>query len=83
VLGTFYTDQAGTWQASGNILDNVTWSAKGTENNPAGPTMPSTTTVSIPYSYTPDAASCVPTVVSQTAGANKGFKVSNGNCSVS
>ncbi|MEJ3743052.1 polysaccharide lyase family 1 protein [Actinomycetes bacterium KLBMP 9797] len=81
VLGTFYTDQAGYWQASGNILDNVTWSSPGSDTNPAGPSMPSNTTVSIPYSYTLDSASCVPSVVSQTAGANKGLQVSNGSCS--
>ncbi|WP_246278598.1 pectate lyase family protein [Phytohabitans rumicis] len=81
VLGTFYTDAAGYWQASGNILDNVTWSSPGTDTNPAGPGMPSNTTVSIPYSYTLDGASCVPSIVSQTAGANKGLQVSNGNCS--
>jgi pectate lyase len=80
VLGTFYTDQAGTWQASGNILDNVTWTAKGTENNPAGPSMPSTTTVSIPYSYTLDQASCVPALVKAVSGANLGIKTSNGGC---
>ena len=34
VLGTFYTDAAGTWQVAGNIFDNVTWSAKGRDNNP-------------------------------------------------
>lgn len=81
VLGTFYTDAAGYWQASGNVLDNVTWSSPGSDTNPAGPSMPSNTTVSIPYSYTLDGASCVPSIVSQTAGANKGLQVSNGNCS--
>ncbi|MEV6964037.1 pectate lyase [Hamadaea sp. NPDC051192] len=81
VLGTFYTSAAGTWQASGNILDNVTWSSPDSETNPAGPSMPSTTTVSIPYSYQLDAASCVPSIVSQTAGANKGLLESNGSCS--
>ncbi|MDQ7906235.1 pectate lyase [Phytohabitans sp. ZYX-F-186] len=80
VLGTFYTDQAGYWQVSGNIFDNVTWSAPGDDNQPAGPNPQSNTTVSIPYSYTLDGASCVPSVVSQTAGANKGLQVSNGNC---
>ena len=60
VLGTFYTDQAGTWQVAGNIFDNVTWSAKSSENNPAGPNVVSTTSVSIPYSYSLDGASCVP-----------------------
>jgi pectate lyase len=80
VLGTFYTDAAGYWQVSGNIFDNVTWSEPGTDNNPAGPNPQSNTTVGIPYSYRLDAASCVPGVVSQTAGANKGLRVSDGNC---
>ncbi|MBM7052601.1 MULTISPECIES: pectate lyase [Streptomyces] len=80
VLGTFYTDAAGYWQADGNTLDNVTWSSPGEDNNPAGPDMKSTTTVSIPYAYTADAAGCVPDVVSRTAGADKGLKVSDGNC---
>ena len=81
VLGTFYTDEAGFWQVSGNIFDNVTWSSPGSDNNPAGPNPQSNTTVSIPYSYSLDGASCVPNIVSQTAGANKGLQVSNGNCS--
>jgi pectate lyase len=81
VLGTFYTDAAGYWQVNGNIFDNVTWSAPGEDNRPAGPNVQSTTTVSIPYQYTLDGASCVPSVVGQTAGANKGLQVSNGNCS--
>lgn len=80
VLGTFYTDEAGTWQVSGNIYDNVTWSERSGDNNPAGPNPQSTTTVSIPYPYTLDDASCVPSVVSATAGANKGLKVSDGSC---
>ncbi|MEV5343781.1 pectate lyase [Streptomyces sp. NPDC052676] len=80
VLGTFYTDAAGYWQVSGNIFDNVTWSEPGTDNNPAGPNPQSNTTVGIPYSYRLDAASCVPGVVSQTAGAGKGLRVSDGNC---
>jgi pectate lyase len=81
VLGTFYTDALGYWQVSGNIYDNVTWSSPGTENHPAGPDPQSNTTVGIPYSYSLDAAGCVPAVVSQTAGANKGLKVSDGSCS--
>ena len=82
VLGTFYTSASGTWQASGNVLDNVTWSAKGTEYNPAGPSMASTTTVSVPYTATLDSAACVPTIVAATAGAGKGLKVSDGKCAV-
>jgi pectate lyase len=82
VLGTFYTDLMGSWQVAGNIFDNVTWSSPGTENHPAGPNVQSNTSISIPYSYGLDAASCVPTVVAQTAGANKGLQVSGGSCSV-
>jgi len=81
-IGTFYTSLKGYWQVSGNIFDNVTWSAQGTDNYPAGPNPVSTTTVSIPYAYTLDQASCVPSVLSSTAGANKGLKVSDGSCSV-
>ncbi|MET9619592.1 pectate lyase [Streptomyces sp. NPDC006464] len=81
VLGTFYTDAAGYWQVSGNIFDNVTWSSPGTDYNPAGPDPQSNTTVSIPYAYSLDAASCVPDVVRQTAGSGTGLRVSNGTCS--
>ncbi|AEV83596.1 pectate lyase [Actinoplanes sp. SE50] len=81
VLGTFYTDAAGYWQVSGNIFDNVTWTAPDGETNPAGPDPVSNTSVSIPYAYTLDAASCVPAIVRQTAGANTGLKVSDGRCS--
>lgn len=81
VLGTFYTDAAGYWQVSGNTFDNITWSAKSSENNPAGPDPTSNTSVSIPYAYSLDSASCVPSIVAATAGANKGLKVSDGSCS--
>lgn len=81
VLGTFYTDELGYWQVAGNIFDNVTWSAAGSDSHPAGPNPTSNTTVSIPYAYTLDGASCVPSIVAQTAGANKGLLVSNGSCS--
>ncbi|WP_033338374.1 pectate lyase family protein [Catenuloplanes japonicus] len=80
VLGTFYTTEAGYWQVSGNIFDNVTWSAASSDHKPAGPNPTSTTSVSIPYAFTPDSASCVPDVVTATAGANKGLQVSNGSC---
>ncbi|SNY61284.1 pectate lyase family protein [Paractinoplanes atraurantiacus] len=81
VLGTFYTDAAGYWQVAGNILDNVTWSSPGEDTNPAGPNLTSTTSVSVPYSYRLDNASCVPDVVRQTAGANTGIRTSTGSCS--
>jgi pectate lyase len=81
VLGTFYTSERGYWEVSGNIFDNVTWSSPGTDNYPAGPNVQSTTTVSIPYAFAADQASCVPSIVAATAGANKGLKVSDGKCS--
>ncbi|WP_309133797.1 pectate lyase [Cellulomonas sp.] len=81
VLGTFYTSERGEWQTAGNILDNVTWSSPGGDTRPAGPSMASTTTVSVPYSYRLDGASCVPALVAATAGANKGLRVSDGSCS--
>jgi pectate lyase len=68
VLGTFYTNERGTWDVRGNVFDNVTWSSQGNQNYPAGPDPQSTTSVSIPYSYRMDDASCVPDVVAQTAG---------------
>ncbi|MGW2952488.1 pectate lyase family protein [Streptomyces eurythermus] len=80
VLGTFYTDELGYWQVAGNTFDNVTWSSPGTDNHPAGPNPQSTTTVAIPYAYTLDPVGCVPGIVSQTAGAGKGLRVSDGNC---
>nr|WP_229858124.1 pectate lyase [Streptomyces poonensis] len=81
VLGTFYTDTAGYWQVSGNVFDNVTWSKASGDNKPAGPDPKSNTTVSIPYTFELDGADCVPAIVSRTAGANKGLKVSDGSCS--
>ncbi|MFY1694584.1 MULTISPECIES: pectate lyase family protein [unclassified Solwaraspora] len=80
VLGTFYTSEAGYWQVGGNIFDNVTWSSRGGDTNPAGPNPQSNTSVSIPYPYPMDGASCVPNLVRQLAGANKGNRVSNGSC---
>ncbi|MCH7232489.1 hypothetical protein L0U85_16745 [Glycomyces sp. L485] len=81
VLGTFYTDDMGYWEVSGNIYDNVTWSSDGSDNHPAGPNPQSTTSVSIPYGYDLDDAGCVPEVLQETAGADKGLLVSDGNCS--
>ncbi|GAA3890355.1 pectate lyase family protein [Streptomyces sedi] len=80
VLGTFYTNEAGYWQVNGNVFDNVRWSSPGNQNNPAGPNPQSNTSVSIPYAHSLDGANCVPSVVRDTAGANKGNRVSDGNC---
>ncbi|MER7176811.1 pectate lyase family protein [Streptomyces mesophilus] len=80
VLGTFYTTTTGYWQVSGNIFDNVTWSPASSDYKPAGPNPQSNTSIGIPYAYTLDNASCVPDVVSRTAGAGKGLQVSDGSC---
>jgi pectate lyase len=71
-VGTFYTNDMGFWQLNGNILGSgVTWSAEGDDSHPAGPGMTSTTSISIPYSYTLDAAANVPGIVQNGAGAGK------------
>nr|WP_306368132.1 polysaccharide lyase family 1 protein [Nocardiopsis sp. CC223A] len=80
VLGTFYTNERGSWQVGGNVFDNVTWSDEGDENYPAGPDPQSTTSVSIPYPYELDDADCVPAMLGQIAGAGKGNQVSDGDC---
>ncbi|MFL1380144.1 pectate lyase family protein [Nocardiopsis protaetiae] len=82
VLGTFYTNERGTWQVAGNVFDNVTWSGQGSQNYPAGPNPQSTTSVSIPYQYRLDGADCVPAMLRQIAGANKGNRFSDGSCNV-
>ncbi len=80
VLGTFYTTTTGYWQVAGNTFDNVTWSPSASDYRPAGPNPVSNATVSVPYSYALDSASCVPGVVARTAGAGKGLLVSDGSC---
>ncbi|WP_088134364.1 pectate lyase family protein [Vibrio gazogenes] len=81
-LGTFYTNDMGFWDVSGNIWNNVRWSNDGNKVHPAGPNPVSTTSIRIPYQYQPDQASCVPAIVMATAGANKGLAVSDGHCHV-
>lgn len=81
ILGTFYTNTSGSWQTSGNILDHVTWAAAAATTHPAGSLMQSITSISIPYSFSPDPARCVPQIVHSTAGSGKSLKVSDGNCS--
>ncbi|MFN8073867.1 MAG: right-handed parallel beta-helix repeat-containing protein [Kineosporiaceae bacterium] len=78
VLGTFYTDLPGYWEAKGNVLDNVTWTPKDAETNPAGPSMTSNASVSVPYAYTLDPAACVPAIVQATAGAGTNLATSAG-----
>ncbi|SMF44846.1 Pectate lyase [Alteromonadaceae bacterium Bs31] len=81
-IGTFYVDAMGYWDVSGNIFDNVTWTEDGSSNHPAGPDVQSTTSISIPYSYSLDDASCVPGIVAATAGAYTNMAVSDGSCEV-
>ncbi|WP_185232208.1 pectate lyase family protein [Teredinibacter franksiae] len=81
-IGTFYVNDMGYWDVSGNIFDNVTWTEEGDDNHPAGPNVQSTTSISIPYSYTLDDASCVPNMVANTAGAYTNMAVSDGSCDV-
>lgn len=80
VLGTFYTDDMGSWEVSGNIFDNIEWSSEGSKSHPAGPNVSSTTSISIPYTYSLDHVNCVRDILAATAGANKGLAVSDGNC---
>jgi len=80
-LGTFYTNDMGYWQVSGNIWDNIDWSDEANKLYPAGPDPVSTTSISIPYSYQLDDASCVPSIVAATAGANMELAESDGDCS--
>ncbi|MBX2848867.1 MAG: hypothetical protein KTR16_11140, partial [Acidiferrobacterales bacterium] len=80
-LGTFYTTTDGDWQVSGNIFGSgVTWSDSDSDYEPAGPNPQSTTSVSIPYSYSLDNASCIRDILEETAGANTGLAVSDGSC---
>jgi pectate lyase len=71
-IGTFYTDDMGFWDVSGNIFaSTVTWSTPGTDMHPAGPNVVSTTSISIPYSYTLDPAANIPSIVLNGAGVGK------------
>lgn len=71
-LGTFYTDDMGFWDVAGNIFGaGVTWSSPGSDTHPAGPNVVSTTSISIPYAYTLDAAANVPSIVTNGAGVGK------------
>lgn len=76
-IGTFYTDDMGYWDVSGNIFGSgVTWLSNST-NHPAGPNPSSTTSISIPYGYSADPASCVKDEVLRTAGTGDSFLTSN------
>lgn len=80
-LGTFYTNEMGYWQISGNFWGaDVSWSSPGHNYHPAGPDPVSNTTVNIPYAYLLDDAICLPKIVLSMAGANKGLQYSDGSC---
>ena len=80
-LGTFYTTTDGYWQVAGNTFGSgVTWSDSDSDYEPAGPNVQSTASISIPYSYSLDGASCIRDILESTAGANKNLAVSNGSC---
>ncbi|MCU4674182.1 pectate trisaccharide-lyase [Catenovulum sp. 2E275] len=82
-LGTFYTNDMGYWDVSGNIwADSVTWSAAGDKSYPAGSNPESTTSIAIEYDYQLDDASCVKELLNNTAGANKSLAISDGSCGV-
>ena len=78
-IGTFYTDDMGYWDISGNQFIDVTWLDNST-NHPAGPDPVSTTSITIPYSYDLDDASCIASVVLATAGNETDNAVSSGDC---
>ena len=80
-IGTFYTEDMGYWDVSGNIFENVTWDAEDSTTHPAGPDPVSTTTITIPYSYQLDDADCVRSIVTAAAGADNGLLESDGSCS--
>ncbi|MBL4827368.1 MAG: pectate trisaccharide-lyase, partial [Spongiibacteraceae bacterium] len=70
-IGTFYTTDMGYWDLSGNIFaSTVTWSSSSSEF-PAGPNPTSTTSISIPYSYTLHPASDTRSIVMSNAGVGK------------
>ena len=80
-LGTFYTTTDGYWQVAGNTFGSgVTWSDSDSDYEPAGPNVQSTASISIPYSYSLDGASCIRDILENTAGANKNLAVSDGSC---
>ncbi len=81
-IGTFYTNDMGYWDVSGNVFDDVEWSDDASKMHPAGPDPVSTTSITIPYDYALDDADCVPEVILATAGAGTDLAVSDGTCSV-
>ena len=75
VLGTFYTERGRLLAGQREHLRQRDLVGRG-QREPTRParTWRPTPRVSIPYSYSLDGGSCVPDVVSQTAGANNGLQ---------
>ena len=80
-IGTFFDDVAGTWDLRGNVFDNINWDSSPSDENPAGPNPQSTASLAVPYGVNLDDAACVPSLLAQIAGANKGMLTSDGSCS--
>lgn len=81
-IGTFYTDDMGFWDVSGNIFEDVTWNEMPDEH-PAGINPISTTSINIPYDYTLHDASCVKDIVTSLAGNNSNLAVAGDDCKAS
>ncbi|GHA00484.1 hypothetical protein GCM10008090_06600 [Arenicella chitinivorans] len=80
-IGTFYDDVSGTWDLRGNVFDNINWDTSPSDEDPAGPNPQSTASLAVPYGVSLDDAGCVPALLAQIAGANKGMLTSDGSCS--
>lgn len=80
-IGTFYTDDMGFWDLSGNTFSNVSWLDNST-NHPAGPDPVSTTSIAIPYLNALDGTDCVQDIVLSSAGTGTDYAVSDGQCAV-
>lgn len=72
-LGTFYTDQLGTWEVKDNCFEStVVWEPTDSDQEkPAGPNPVSTGTIGVSYNYSLDPALDVPGIVKANAGHGK------------
>lgn len=71
-LGTFFfVENPGTYEVAGNYFaPSVEWEAS-SDKIPAGPNVQSTGSVTVPYDYALDQATCVPAIVRANAGVGK------------
>eukprot|EP00659_Diplonema_papillatum_P009184 gene9184-14242_t len=84
-LGKFWDSVLGFWEVRDNVWDNCDWVQWLDVDVPAGSSTSdpvSTTDITIPYTAVVDSSSCTPNLVLATAGANRGLRVSDGNCGV-